>query len=171
MITVSDPHRAGDEISYYPGEITLRIADAVIINKIDSSDSDQIQILRNNIAKVNPEAVVIDAASPVYADEPDIIRGKNVLVIEDGPTMTHGNMRFGAGTVAAGKYGALSVVDPRHYAVGRIMDVFKTYPETGKVLPAMGYGLEQLKDLEKDNKQYRMRFSNNSNTNRPEPTH
>jgi predicted GTPase len=149
MITVTDPHRAGHELSYYPGEVTLRMADIVVINKIDSSSPEDIEILRQNIEKVNPGAVVVDAASPLSVDKPEMIRGKRVLVIEDGPTLTHGNMKIGAGTVAAKKYGASLLVDPRPFVVGRLKETFKTYPGIGTLLPAMGYGNEQIGDLEK----------------------
>jgi predicted GTPase len=149
MITVTDPHRAGHELSYYPGEVTLRMADIVVINKIDSSSPDDIQKLRENIDKVNPAAIVVDAASPLTVDKPGIIRGKRVLVVEDGPTLTHGNMTIGAGTVAAKKYGASRLVDPRPFVVGRLEETFITYPAIGTLLPAMGYGEEQIGDLEK----------------------
>ncbi|MGF1584673.1 MAG: cyclic 2,3-diphosphoglycerate synthase [Bacteroidales bacterium] len=149
LITVTDPHRAGHELCYYPGEVTLRMADIVVINKIDSSSPEDIQHLRENIEKVNPAAVVVDAASPLTVDKPDMIRGKRVLVVEDGPTLTHGNMTIGAGTVAARKYGASGLVDPRPFVVGRLEETFKTYPDIGTLLPAMGYGDEQVGDLEK----------------------
>ena len=148
MVTVVDPHRPGNELSYYPGETTLRIADYVVINKMDSADAQAIQIVRDNIAKVNPNAVVVDAASPLTIDKPELIRGKKVLVIEDGPTLTHGEMKIGAGTVAANKCGAAELVDPREYAVGKLADTFKIYPNIGTLLPAMGYGDQQVKDLE-----------------------
>ncbi len=148
-ITVTDPHRPGHELSYYPGEITLRLADVVIINKIDTAAPENIQIVRNNITSVNPHAIVIDAASPITVDNPDIIRGKICLAIEDGPTLTHGEMKLGAGTVAAMKWGASTLIDPRPYAVGKIRDTFKTYPAIGTLLPAMGYGKQQIADLEK----------------------
>ena len=148
MVTVTDPHRAGHELSYYPGEVTLRLADVVIINKIDSADPASIQTVRESIEKVNPGAVVIDAASPIRVDDPSIIRGKRVLVIEDGPTLTHGEMKIGAGIVAARKYGASELVDPRPFTVGRLTETFRIYPEIGTLLPAMGYGDQQLKDLE-----------------------
>lgn len=148
MITVTDPHRAGHELSYYPGETTLRMADVVVINKIDTSAPEAIQIVRNNIAKVNPKAVVIDGASPVKVDDPSIIKGKNVLVVEDGPTLTHGEMKLGAGIVAAQKYGAAGFVDPRPYTTGKLSETFRIYPNIGTLLPAMGYGEQQLKDLE-----------------------
>jgi predicted GTPase len=149
MITVTDPHRAGHELSYYPGEVTLRMAEIVVINKIDSSSPEDIQQLRENIQKVNPTAIVVDAASPLTVDKPQLIRGKRVLVVEDGPTLTHGNMTIGAGTVAAKKYGASLLVDPRPFIVGRLEETFRTYPGIGTLLPAMGYGEEQVSDLEK----------------------
>ena len=149
MVTVTDPHRAGHELRYYPGEVTLRLADVVIINKIDSADPDLIQIVRESIAKVNPKAVVIDGASPIKVDNTSLIRGKKVLVVEDGPTLTHGEMKIGAGTVAARKFGAAEIVDPRPFTVGKLTETFRLYPEIGTLLPAMGYGKQQLLDLEK----------------------
>ena len=149
MITVTDPHRAGHELKYYPGEVTLRIADVVIINKIDSADPDSIDIVRESIEKVNPAATVIDAASPIKVDDPSVIRGKNVLVVEDGPTLTHGEMKLGAGIMAARKFGAAGIIDPRPYVVGRLKETFSLYPGIGTLLPAMGYGEQQLRDLEK----------------------
>ena len=148
MITVTDPHRAGHELKYYPGEVTLRIADVVIINKMDSSSPDDIQLLRENIDKVNPTAVVIDGASPITVDDYSLIKGKRVLVVEDGPTLTHGEMKIGAGVVAARKFGAAELVDPRPFTVGRLSETFRLYPAIGTLLPAMGYGEQQLKDLE-----------------------
>lgn len=148
MVTVLDPHRAGHELGYYPGEVTLRMADVAVINKIDSADARGIEIVRQNIERVNPGAVVVDAASPIRVDDHDVIRGKRVLVIEDGPTLTHGEMKIGAGVVAARKFGARELVDPRPFAVGKLADTFNIYPEIGVLLPAMGYGEEQLKDLE-----------------------
>lgn len=148
MVTVADPHRAGDELCYYPGETTLRIADVVVINKIDSADGADIQRVRDNVARVNPGAVVVEAASPIRVANSQVIRGKKVLVIEDGPTLTHGNMRIGAGVVAARKYGAAQLVDPRAFAVGRIAETYRIYPDIGTLLPAMGYGPEQLADME-----------------------
>jgi predicted GTPase len=146
--TVVDPHRPGHELCYYPGEVTLRLADVVVINKIDTADAKGIQTVRENIAKVNPKAIVVDAASPIKVDNPAVIRGKKVLVIEDGPTLTHGEMKIGAGTVAAQKYGAASMVDPRPFTVGKLTRTFEIYPNIGTLLPAMGYGEQQLKDLE-----------------------
>ncbi|MGI6579957.1 MAG: cyclic 2,3-diphosphoglycerate synthase [Saccharofermentanales bacterium] len=147
MITVADPLRPGHEVSYYPGEIALRMADAVVINKIDSADYQDIITVRGNIRKVNPEATVIDAASILTVDDISAIRGKRVLVVEDGPTLTHGEMKVGAGVVAAQRFGAAELVDPRPYAVGKLKDTFRTYPEIGTLLPAMGYGDEQITDL------------------------
>lgn len=147
MVTVVDPHRPGHELSYYPGEVTLRIADIVVINKIDSADFDNIQTVRTNIERVNPNAVVIDAASTITVDNPEVIRGKRVLVIEDGPTLTHGEMGIGAGIVAAKRFGAAEIVDPKPYAVGKIAETFRIYPNVKGLLPAMGYGEEQMKDL------------------------
>ena len=148
MITVADPHRAGHELRYYPGEVTLRMADVVVINKMDSAAPEDIQVVRESIEKVNPDAVVVDGASPIKVDDPSLIRGKRVLVIEDGPTLTHGEMKIGAGMVAARKFGASETVDPRPFTVGRLSDTFRIYPNIGTLLPAMGYGEEQLKDLE-----------------------
>jgi predicted GTPase len=149
MITITDPHRAGHELKYYPGEVTLRIADVVVINKMDSAAPEAIQIVRESIEKVNPKAIVIDAASPIKVDDPSLIRGKRVLVVEDGPTLTHGEMKMGAGVVAARKFGAAMLVDPRPYTVGRLSETFMLYPNIGILLPAMGYGEHQLHDLEK----------------------
>ena len=147
-ITVVDPLRPGHELAYYPGEISLRLADVVVINKMDSADAAGIQTVRQNIAAVNPGATVIDAASTLDVDDPSVIKGKRVLAIEDGPTLTHGEMKIGAAVVAAQKFGAASFVDPRPYAVGRLAETFKIYPDIGILLPAMGYGDQQLKDME-----------------------
>jgi predicted GTPase len=147
-VTVTDPHRPGHELSYYPGEVTLRIADVVVINKIDSASPENIQVVRESIEMVNPKAVVVDGASPIKVDDPSLIRGKRVLVVEDGPTLTHGEMKIGAGTVAAKKFGAAELVDPRPFTVGKLSETFKIYPEIGTLLPAMGYGKQQLMDLE-----------------------
>jgi len=149
MITVTDPHRVGNELTYYPGEVNLRLADVVIINKIDSADHDDVRQLRDNIKKVNKKAKIIDAASPVFIADPSIIKDKHVLVVEDGPTLTHGEMKYGAGVVAASKYGAASIVDPRPYLIGKLKETFEIYPNIGNILPAMGYGPDQLSDLEK----------------------
>jgi predicted GTPase len=147
-VTVTDPHRPGHEMSYYPGNVTLRLADVVVINKIDSADAEGIETVRRNVAAVNPRAVVIDAASVIEMDNPAVVRGKMVLAVEDGPTLTHGEMKIGAAIVAARKYGAAGFVDPRPYVVGRLTETFRTYPDIGALLPAMGYGAQQLKDLE-----------------------
>jgi predicted GTPase len=148
MVTVVDPHRPGHELNYYPGETTLRIADIVVINKIDSASPENIQIVRDNIAAVNPNAIVVDGASPLTVSDPSLIRGKRVLVVEDGPTLTHGHMKIGAGTVAAKKFGAAELVDPRPFVVGRLKETFEIYPNIGTLLPAMGYGAQQIADLE-----------------------
>jgi predicted GTPase len=148
QVTIVDPHRPGHELSYYPGEVTLRLADVVVINKMDSADAAGIQAVRENIAQVNPTAVVVDADSTLDMDDPSVVKGKKVLVVEDGPTLTHGGMKIGAGTVAAQKYGAAELVDPRPFIVGRLQETFDIYPEIGVLLPAMGYGEKQLKDLE-----------------------
>jgi predicted GTPase len=148
MITVTDPHRAGHELRYYPGEVTLRLADVVVINKMDSAAPEDIQTVRESIEKVAPNAIVIDGASPIKVDDPSVIKGKRVLVVEDGPTLTHGEMKIGAGVVAARKFGAAELVDPRPFTVGRLTETFEKYPNIGTLLPAMGYGEQQLKDLE-----------------------
>jgi len=147
-IVVTDPHRVGHELSYFPGESNLLRADVVVINKIDSADAEDVEELRENIQAANPDAVVVDAASPLTVEDGDQIRGKRVLVVEDGPTLTHGEMAYGAGVVAASKFGAAELVDPRPYTVGTITETFEKYPEIGMLLPAMGYGDAQVKDLE-----------------------
>jgi predicted GTPase len=147
-IVVADPHRPGHEISYYPGEINLRTAQVIVINKIDSASFENINKVRANIRKYNPTAIVVDAASPIFVEDPAIIAGKRVLVIEDGPTLTHGEMKYGAGILAAQKYAASEIIDPRPFAVGTIAETFRIYPEIGTLLPAMGYGKKQMKDLE-----------------------
>jgi len=147
-ITVVDPHRPGHELTYYPGEVTLRMADVVVINKMDSADAAGIQAVRENIAKLAPDAVVVDANSKLDVDDASLVKGKHVLVVEDGPTLTHGEMKIGAGTVAAQKFGAAGFVDPRPFTVGKLKETFEKYPNIGVLLPAMGYGEQQLKDLE-----------------------
>ncbi|HTY09336.1 MAG TPA: cyclic 2,3-diphosphoglycerate synthase [Candidatus Edwardsbacteria bacterium] len=147
-IVVVDPHRPGHELSYYPGEVNLRRADVVVINKEDSASKENIALVKQNIAKANPAAVVIDANSPVTVEKGETIRGKKVLVIEDGPTLTHGEMKYGAGVVVAQKFGAAAMVDPRPYAVGTIDGTFKKYPGIGVLLPAMGYSKQQIADLQ-----------------------
>lgn len=148
MITIVDPHRPGHELSYYPGETTLRMADVVIINKMESASPEGIQTVRENIQTLAPKAIVVDAASPLRVEGAELIRGKRVLVVEDGPTLSHGGMKIGAGTIAARKFGAASFVDPRPFATGKLQQTFETYPEIGSVLPAMGYGQQQMRDLE-----------------------
>ena len=148
-IVVVDPHRVGHETRYYPGETNLNMADIIVINKIDTANSKDIDELRATIRKQNPSAVVVDGASPISVEDTDVIKNKTVLVVEDGPTLTHGEMKYGAGTVAAIKYGAKEIIDPRPFTVGSITDTFIKYPEIGKLLPAMGYGKQQMKDLEK----------------------
>ncbi|HEX3053953.1 MAG TPA: cyclic 2,3-diphosphoglycerate synthase [Aggregatilineaceae bacterium] len=145
---IADPLRPGNEKKYHPGEANLRMADVVIINKIDSAAPEAVQMVRESIVELNPNALVIDAASPIYVDDPDSIRGKSVLVVEDGPTLTHGEMAYGAGVVAARRFGAANLIDPRPYAVGSIISTFNKYPKTGTLLPAMGYGEQQKHDLE-----------------------
>jgi len=149
MIGVADPLRPGAEVSFYPGEVVARISDVIVINKIDSASLENINIVRNNLRNINPNAIIIDGASPLSVDKPELIKGKRVLVIEDGPTLTHGHMKIGAGTVAAQKHGAIELVDPRQYAVGKLAETFKIYPNIGTLLPAMGYGDEQIHDLER----------------------
>lgn len=147
-VTIVDPLRPGHEMSFWPGAVTLRLADVVVINKVDSAGPEGLATVRRNIAAVNPDAIVIDAASPIDVDDPSVIKGKRVLVVEDGPTLTHGHMKIGAGVVAAQKFGAAELVDPRPYITGRLVETFKAYPDIGTLLPAMGYGQEMLKDLE-----------------------
>lgn len=148
LIVVADPHRPGHELTFYPGETNLRMADVVVINKVDTASVENVNIVRTNTRAVNPTATIIEAASPIFVDDPGAIRGKRVLVVEDGPTLTHGGMTYGAGIVAAQKFGAREIVDPRPYAVGTIKETFAKYPGTGALLPAMGYSGEQVKELE-----------------------
>lgn len=148
MVTIVDPQRVGHELTYYPGETTLKLADVVVINKIESADLADLQEVRKNIAQINPNAVVLDAVSPTFVDKPELIRGKKVLVVEEGPTVTHGEIKFNYGSVTAQKFGAAELIDPRPYAVGKIKTTFETYPEIGPVLPSMGYSDQQIKDLE-----------------------
>ncbi len=148
-IGVADPLRPGAEVSYYPGEVVARMADVIVINKIDSASLDNINTVRANLRKINPDAIQIDAASILTVDKPELLKGKRVLVVEDGPTLTHGEMKIGAGTVAAMKHGAAELVDPRPYTVGELTTTFERYPNIGTLLPAMGYGAQQMKDLEK----------------------
>lgn len=147
-ITVADPLRPGHESTYYPGNVNIRLADVVVINKIESAEPKNVLSVRNYIRSVNPKAVIIDGASPITVDNPEVIKGKRVLVVEDGPTLTHGEMEFGAGTVAAMNYGAAELVDPRPWTVKSITSTYEKYPKIGVLLPAMGYGDDQVKDLE-----------------------
>ncbi len=147
-IVVADPHRPGHENSYHPGEANVRMADVVVLNKVDTANGDDIIAVRDAIRKLAPEAIVIEGASPLFVDDPSEIRGKKVLVVEDGPTLTHGEMAYGAGWVAARRFGAAEIIDPRPYAVGSLTDTYEKYPTTGNVLPAMGYGEKQMKELE-----------------------
>ena len=147
-IVVTDPHRPGHELAYYPGETNLMMADAVVINKVDTADQKGVDTVRKNIQNVNFDAVIIECASPITVENSDLIAGKKVLVVEDGPTLTHGEMKIGAGMVAAEKFGAAETVDPRPYLVGKLLETFDHYPDIGLLLPAMGYGDEQVKDLE-----------------------
>jgi predicted GTPase len=146
-IVVTDPHRVGHELTYFPGFTNFISADVIVINKLDTADPEDVEELRETIAIFNPDATVIDAASPVFVDDPKVIRGKQVLVVEDGPTLTHGEMQYGAGIVAAQKFGAVEFVDPRPYLKGSLKDTFAKYPNIGPLLPAMGYGEQQVKDL------------------------
>lgn len=148
-IVVVDPHRPGHEITYYPGEINFRMADILVINKVDTAPRENVEEIKRNIKKYNPDADVVMAASPISVNNPEGIKGKRVLVVEDGPTLTHGGMSYGAGYVAAVKYGAKDIVDPRPSAVGSIKETYRKYPTTGALLPAMGYGKTQIEELEK----------------------
>jgi predicted GTPase len=148
MITVADPHRAGHELSYYPGEINLRMADVVVVNKIDSAAPENVRKVRESISTVNPRATVVNAASVIQIENPKLVKSRRVLVIEDGPTLTHGGMAYGAGTIAARQGGAAEIVDPRPYAVESIAEAFTHYPSIGPILPAIGYSTRQLQHLE-----------------------
>jgi len=147
-IVVADPHRPGHEMKYHPGETNFRAADVIIINKMETANRDDIQKVIDDIRAANPDATVIEAASPLFVDKPELIKGKRVLVVEDGPTLTHGGMKYGAGYVAAKRFGAKEVIDPRPYAVGSIIDTYKKYTHLDLILPAMGYGEKQMKELE-----------------------
>lgn len=147
-ITLVDPHRPGHELKYHPGETNVRLADVIVINKVDTADPEKVLEVRANIEQVNPRAIVVEAASPLFVEQFEQIKGKKVLVIEDGPTLTHGEMKYGAGVVAAKKFGAAELIDPRPYAVGTIKTTYEKYPGIGTLLPAMGYSGQQVKDLE-----------------------
>jgi predicted GTPase len=146
-VVVADPHRAGHELTYYPGETNLRMADVIIINKVDTADPGKVKQVKENIKTVNPKATILDAASPITADKPELIGGKRVLAVEDGPTLTHGNMPYGAAAIIAKNLGASEIVDPKPYAVGSIKEVYKKYSHLGSILPAVGYGGKQVADL------------------------
>jgi len=148
-IVVADPHRPGDELTYYPGNVNLRLADVVIVNKIDTAEYKNVELVINNIKSVNKNALIIKAKSVISADKPELIKNKRVLVVEDGPTLTHGGMAYGAGVIAAKKYKAKEIVNPRKHAVGSILKVYERYPHLGNVLPAMGYNEVQIKELGK----------------------
>ena len=149
QIIVADPHRPGHETSYHPGEANARTADIFVINKVDTANPENVIALHDSLRKLAPEAVILEGASPLFVDDPSQIKGKRVLVVEDGPTLTHGGMAYGAGWVAARRFGAAEIVDPRPFAVGTILETYQKYPTTGDVLPAMGYGDAQVKELEK----------------------
>lgn len=146
-IVVADPHRPGHELMYHPGETNLRMANVVIINKVDTADPKNVALVKENAKAVNPNATILEAASPITADNPDLVKGKRVLVIEDGPTLTHGNMLYGAGTIMAKNFGAGEIVNPKPYAVGSIKKTYEKYSHVGSILPAMGYGTKQVAEL------------------------
>ncbi len=148
LVVVADPHRPGHELTYYPGETNIRLADVVVINKVVEAEFENIETVRQNVRSINPDCVIIEAASPLTIDHPELIRDKRVLVVEDGPTLTHGGMTYGAGVIAAMRAGAADLVDPRPWVKGKLAETFAIYPEIGALLPAMGYGAEQVRDLE-----------------------
>jgi predicted GTPase len=148
QIVVVDPHRPGHELTYHPGEANVIAADVILVNKVDTADNENVLTVRQNVRSVNPDAIVVEGASPIFVDDPGAIRGARVLVVEDGPTLTHGEMAYGAGWIAARRFGAAEIVDPRPFAAGSILETYKKYPTTGNVLPAMGYGKSQMKELE-----------------------
>ncbi len=148
LIVVADPHRAGNELSYYPAEVNLRMADVVVINKVDTAKPESIAIVRKSINRVNPDAIIVEAASPIFVADPNAIRGKRVLAIDEGPTVTHGELPYDVGCVAAERYGAAEIVDPRPFAVGDLKATFEKFPHLGNVLPSMGYGEKMIRDLE-----------------------
>ena len=148
-VVIADPHRPGHEVSYYPGETNTRMADVVVINKVGTARPEDVATVEANVRRVNPGATILRADSPVSVDDPEAVRGKRVLVVEDGPTLTHGGMRYGAAYVAAQRFGALAIVDPRPYAVGSIKKTFEAYPHLTEILPAMGYGKKQMSELER----------------------
>jgi predicted GTPase len=147
-VVVADPHRAGNELSYYPGETNVRMADVIVVNKVDSAPADNVRLVHQNVRQLNPAAAIIEAASAIHIDDSSLVKGKSVLVVEDGPTVTHGQMRESVGAIAAHQYGARELVNPRPFAVGSIKKVYEKYPHIGFVLPAMGYGAKQVRELE-----------------------
>ncbi len=147
-IVVTDPHRAGHELEYYPGEVNLRRANVIVINKMDSASLEDVRKVKDNISQFNSNARVIEAESPIHVDGADCIKGKRVLVVEDGPTTTHGEMKFGAGILAAKQHNAKEIIDPRPWLTGTLKDTFIKYPHIGNLLPAVGYGDQQMRDLE-----------------------
>ncbi len=147
-VVVADPLRAGQETTYYPGRVNFEMADVIIINKVDSATPQQVSTVADNAKRLNPKAQVVMANSPIFVDDPLLIKDKRVLALEDGPTVTHGDMKFGAAYLAAKRYGAKEVIDPRPFAVGGIADAFKAYPSVTEVLPTIGYGKRQIRDLE-----------------------
>jgi predicted GTPase len=147
-IVIADPHRPGHELTYYPGEVNVRLADVVVVNKVDSARKEDVETVIRNVRSINNNARIIKANSVITVEDPEAIKGKRVLVVEDGPTLTHGGMSYGAGTIAAKKFGAKEIIDPRPYAVGSIRSVFQDFPHISSVLPAMGYSSDQIKELE-----------------------
>jgi predicted GTPase len=147
-IVLADPHRPGHERTYYPGQANARMADVFVINKVDTAAPEDVMAVRESLRDLNPGAPIVEAASPIFVDDPMAILGKRVLVVEDGPTLTHGEMAIGAGWVAAKRFGAAEIIDPRPFAVGSIAKTYEKYPTTGAVLPAMGYGDGQIRELE-----------------------
>jgi predicted GTPase len=147
-IVIADPHRAGHELTYYPGEVNVRLADVIIVNKVDSARKEDVELVIRNVRSINEKAKILKANSVITVEKSELIKGKRVLVVEDGPTLTHGGMAFGAGVIAAKKYGAKELVDPRLHAIGSILEVYEKFPHLGAVLPAMGYSEEQIKELE-----------------------
>ncbi len=148
QIVVADPHRPGHEATYHPGETNIRVADVVVMNKIGTTDYANVEAVRDSVARMNPDAIIVDAASPISVDRPELILGHRALVIEDGPTLTHGEMKYGAGVIAAKRHGAREIVDPRPWLVGSLNETFDQYPNIGALLPAMGYSPEQIRDME-----------------------
>ncbi|MGQ4834023.1 MAG: cyclic 2,3-diphosphoglycerate synthase [Candidatus Asgardarchaeia archaeon] len=147
-IVVTDPHRPGHELKYHPGEANLRMADVIIISKVDTADPKNVELVKENVRKANPNAIIIEAEMPITVDNPELLKGKRVIAVEDGPTLTHGEMKYGAGYIAAKNAGAKEIIDPRPYAVGSIKETYKKYPHLDVILPAMGYGEKQIKELE-----------------------